>query len=64
MSDHHPYEEKRVEDLTSGEWRVLINWRIGQVEKKVDGIYKAMWTVLGSILVGVLLYALTTGAHP
>jgi len=48
------------EQLNDGEWRVLMAYRMDQVERRVDKMLRALWANLGAVAVGIIVYLLTT----
>lgn len=55
----HPFGGRPDEELTDREWRAVTSWRLDQFEKKLDNQTKALWSVAGSILVGIIVYLVT-----
>lgn len=46
--------------LTDGEWRVLMTYRLNQLEVRVAAFSKALWANVAAIGVGIIVYLLTT----
>lgn len=59
----HPLGDKDPRNLSDREWRVLMSYRMEQLEHRVDGLFKAMWTIAGTIIAGVAIFFLTSGRH-
>lgn len=55
-NEPHPFGR---EPRNEGEWRVLIDWRLSQLEAKINSLTKAVVTMLIGIIVGVIVYFLT-----
>lgn len=54
--------DKPVGEMTEGEFRLFVVWRLEGVEKRLDGIIKAAWGVALALLVagvGFILNVLT-----
>jgi hypothetical protein len=51
---------REPDHLTDGEWRVLINYRLNQLEARVNSFSKALWTNIAAVGVGIIVYLLTT----
>ena len=58
MRDH----ERRIGNLERLELSVLVN-RVTNVEKRVDGLTKALWATAGALLVAAVSVALTFAGH-
>ena len=56
-TDQPPFEG---EPRTDREWRILYDWRLRQVENRLDALTKTMVTTLLTIIAGVVIYLLTT----
>lgn len=64
MSQHNDDRRDRLssrepEDLTDREKLLLLTYRTQKLEERVDGLFKAMWTIAGGIIVGVIVFILT-----
>lgn len=55
-----PYSDRPVEHLSDGEWRVLMAWRMSHVEKRLDSLFRALMSLVGTVAAGVLIYLLTS----
>lgn len=53
LSHHDP------ERLSDGEWRAVMDYRMGQLELKVAGILRALWANAAAIAVGIIVYLVT-----
>lgn len=56
-----PYSDRDPRYLSDGEFRVLTNWRLSEMEDRLDSIVRALWTMAGGIIVGVVVFFLTVG---
>lgn len=65
MSDStHPLDDRPVEHLSDGEWRVLMAWRMNHVEKRLDSLFRALQGLVATVAAGVLIYLLTSVGGP
>lgn len=62
--DDHPYADRDPRGLSQGEWRVLMDYRVAQIEKRLDSVGRAVWTIAASVIAGVILIFVSTGGHP
>ena len=65
-SDPNPFDERDPRSLSDREFKLLIDYRLKQLEDRVNGLFRAMWTIAGGLIVGVGVFFVTgrsTAAH-
>ena len=55
-NDHHPLEDRDPRQLSQREFQLLSDYRMRKLEDRVDGLFRAMWTMASALIVGVVLY--------
>lgn len=56
-----PYEGRDPRDLGQREFQVLISYRLEQLENRVNGIYRAVWTIAGGVITAFAVWLITKG---
>jgi hypothetical protein len=56
VAETPPFER---EPRNEHEWRLLFEWRLRQVEKRLDNLTRAVVSVLVVVIAGVLIYFIT-----
>lgn len=56
-----PFGDRNPRDLSQREFQVLMSYRLDQLEGRVNGIYRAVWTIAGGVITLFIGWLLTKG---
>lgn len=56
----HPFAGRDPRGMTEGEWRMMTDYRLGQIESRVDLIFKTLVSISVIVIAGVVIFWLTT----